>query len=94
MQLCTLPLKWFFRSGRELDFTNWDIGQPNDLGSDGNVRDLCVRVNPENGGKWFDMDCDGFYTIICQFDRSEKLLEKLRKTAERALRESKLAQYA
>ena len=48
--------------GKDLVWTNWRQGEPNDWG---NGED-CTRSDHGHGGEWNDDNCDSKYSIICE----------------------------
>ncbi|XP_077576646.1 C-type mannose receptor 2-like [Stigmatopora nigra] len=46
-------------STQNLDFLNWRVGEPKDLGEDS-----CAAIDPQ--GEWFESECDTERSFVCQ----------------------------
>ena len=54
-------------TGRNLTYTNWYGGEPNNF--DGNEN--CVHTYAERDGTWNDVDCSTYMPSVCEIERRE-----------------------
>ena len=54
-------------TGRNLTYTNWYGGEPNNFGDNEN----CVHTYAERDGTWNDVDCSTYMPSVCEIERRE-----------------------